>query len=281
MNDQQPNLVWQNLAVIHFRYPPHVALKLVQFFIQQFHNMESIENLFCLRQVFHDGGVVHTQHVRRHRFDLRSRCTQPFTEGISCVNPFTCTNAHYSAGPQVDHNRETLVPPANADFIDDDDLQISQTRLSGCLLQRCLVDAANHSFTDSDRSNNLTNRHYLPQIPKPSAGRSLCGCFSERRTGAQRAAHARVFGEFQSHCFDTQHGPMHTNSTFANNAIDLTAMNHLPAPALGASMARGRRRQMQMKNTFFSPKGQCFTASNTNCFVQFLSGQLVSPDETD
>ena len=46
-------------------------------------------------------------------------------------------------------------------------------------------------------------------------------------------------------------------------------------------MARGRRRQMQIKNFFFSPKGQCFTASNTNCFIQFLSDQLVSPDETD
>ena len=86
---------------------------------------------------------------------------------------------------------------------------------------------------------------------------------------------------FQLHCFDTQHGPMHTNSKFVNNAIDLTAMNHLPAPALRASMARGRRRQMQIKNFFFSPKGQCFTASNTNCFIQFLSDQLVSPDETD
>jgi len=73
-------------------------------------------------------------------------------------------------------------------------------------------------------------------------------------TGAQRAAHARIFVEFQSHCFDTQHGPMHTNSTFVNNAIDLTAMNHLPAPALGASMSRGRRRQMQMKTPSFRQK---------------------------
>jgi hypothetical protein len=36
-----------------------------------------------------------------------------------------------------------------------------------------------------------------------------------------------------------------------------------------------------MKNTFFSPTGQCFVASNTNCLVQFLSGHLGSPDETD
>jgi hypothetical protein len=85
----------------------------------------------------------------------------------------------------------------------------------------------------------------------------------------------------QSWCFDEQHGPIHTNSRCVNNAINLTAVNHVPAPALGASMARGRRRQLQMKNTFFSPTGQCFVASNTDCLVQFLSGHLGSPDETD
>ena len=36
-----------------------------------------------------------------------------------------------------------------------------------------------------------------------------------------------------------------------------------------------------MKNTFFSPTGQRFVASNTNCLVQFLRGHLGSPDETD
>jgi hypothetical protein len=36
-----------------------------------------------------------------------------------------------------------------------------------------------------------------------------------------------------------------------------------------------------MKNAVFSPTGQCFVASNTNCLVQFLDRYLDSPDETD
>ena len=36
-----------------------------------------------------------------------------------------------------------------------------------------------------------------------------------------------------------------------------------------------------MKNAVFSPTGQCFVASNTNCLVQFLDRYLDSPDESD
>jgi len=93
--------------------------------------------------------------------------------------------------------------------------------------------------------------------------------------------HTLASSAFQSRCFDEQHGPIHTNSWCVNDAINLTSPNHVPVPTLGTSMAGGRWRQPQMKNTFFSPTGQRFVASNTNCLVQFLRGHLGSPDETD
>jgi hypothetical protein len=110
---------------------------------------------------------------------------------------------------------------------------------------------------------------------------ALCVVASRNDVREHSVEHTLAFLAFQSGCFHTQRGPIHTDSKFVTNAIDLTAMNHAPVSAPWASMARGRQGHLQMKNTFFSPTSHCFVASNTHRPLQFLTGHLVSPGETD
>lgn len=147
-------------------------------------------------------------------------------------------------------------------------------------LQVRLVDAANHSFANSQIMSYVTNRHHLPQI-HDQPRQALCIITLRHDSGQHGIQYTLANSTFQPRCFDEQHGAIHSNPwCMWTMRSTLTSPNHVATPALRTSITRRRSRHSQMKNAIFSPAGQRLIASNPYRLVQFSRGHLGSHGET-
>lgn len=135
----------------------------------------------------------------------------------------------YHTGLPVDHDGEELVLLTNVDFVNRNDFQITQSRLTGSLLQVHLVDTANHRFPDSKIASHIPNRHLLPQVhDNPSKALRVIAQFNH--AGKYGVQHLLTDLAFQPWRSDEQHCPIYADPGCVHESIHLSVTNTLRFP---------------------------------------------------
>ena len=205
-----------------------------------------------IRNVLQHGGVVRTGHVGGHRLDPGLRAAKPFPEGFQGLFALSFAHEDDRSCRPVNHNGEEFVLLANVDFVDGNDLQISQTRLAELLLQVLLIDAPNHRITDAHRPSHIPNGHHLSQVDHMASKglRVIAQRHDVRQDGIQ---HLFATPTFQSRGFDEQDCPVFADRSGMHNSIKCPAMNHFPIATLRTLVTRWRGFHPDLKYPVFSP----------------------------
>ncbi len=140
----------------------HPPSKFCQLGVHQLDDLKAVEDVFRLRKAFQYRLVVRTGYVRRNGLDFRVRAVNPFPKGFERVFALSVPHKDNRARLPIDDDREKLMPSSNVDFIDRDNLQITQTWFPKILLEVFLVDAANHGFAHSKIPGHILDCHHLP-----------------------------------------------------------------------------------------------------------------------
>ena len=252
MLEQQKAKTLQNFPAHLVGFTLKVATKLRELLIHQLHDVKTIEHMLRIRKVFQHGGVVRTGHVGRHRLDPGLRAAKPFPEGIQGFFALSVAYKHNRSGHPVNDNREEFILLADIDFIDRNDFQMSQSRLSELPVQVLPVNTSNHRVADANVLSQIFDRHHLPQIDHQpcQAFRIVTQWLDLRQDRIQNLLAAPTF---QSRCLDEQHCPVQSDPRCMHNSVKCSPMNHIPVAAFRTPVTRQRGLHPNMKYSAFSP----------------------------
>ena len=133
----------------------------------------------------------------RSRFQNCFRAYSPLSSPTKTIVPVV----------HVNHNGEKFVLLANVDFINRNDLQISQTWLAECLLQVLAVGAPKHRITDAHLLSRIPNGHHLSHVDH-MVSKGLSVIAQRHDVRQHRIQHLFATPTLQPPTFDEQNRPV-------------------------------------------------------------------------
>ena len=223
--EQKPADSLENILAHRDGFTLQVPTQLGEFLVHELDDVEAVEDMLDVGQVFPDRRVVGTRHVGGHSIDLSARATEPFPEGIQGIFPLSFANEHNGPGFPVDHDREEFVRATNVDFVDRQNLQITQARSPKSLAQILLVDAADHRFAHPEVTRHIQDCHHLAKVDCQS-GKAL-GVLTQRLDLRNPCIEDPLANTtFQSRNLNKQMSAIQTDGRCMHTAINRATMNH-------------------------------------------------------